>query len=405
MQVAYFDLISGASGDMLLGALVDAGLLFADLERTLGGLHLPGFRLESSRVMRGAFSATKVDVVVTDNASVRHLPQIEALIQAGDLSEHVRERALRIFRRMVEAEAKIHNQDVNRVHLHELGGHDTIVDVVGVLSAIELLKVDQVVVSPFPLGRGRLEGAHGSMPLPAPATMALLQGAPLTGVDHAYETVTPTAAAVLTEVASSFGVIPRIRLAAVGYGAGSRKEPEPNVLRVLLGQGEDAGGVEVGTLDLLETNVDDMNPEFYGYVIERLFEQGARDAYLTPIVMKKSRPGIVLSVLCLPEDTNRLRAILFSETTTLGVRTQQVTRHALPFSIETVETPYGPLRVKVGCFQEGQRRAAPEFEDCRVAALKHRVPLSIVYNAARDAWALIAHCGSGNHNDIHRGRM
>jgi len=394
VKLAYFDLIAGASGDMLLGALVDAGLPFTELQRGLAGLHLHGFELSCTRVMRGAFAATKVDVHTDDAASVRHLPEIEAVIRQSELPATVQARTLRIFRRMIEVEAAIHNAPVETVHLHELGALDAIVDVTGALLGLELLGIEQVVCSPVPLGRGMLTGSHGFMPLPAPATVALLAAqpesgrpaAPVIGVEHAVETVTPTAAALITELASWYGPIPPMRLEAVGYGAGDRLTPEPNILRLLLGTAEPTEDISAEALDLLETNIDDMNPELYGYVLDRLFATGALDAYLTPIIMKKNRPGVVLSVLCRPEDTTRLRELLFTETTTLGVRTQHVARHRLARTIEQVETRFGPIQVKVGRWGEGAQKVAPEYEDCYAAARAHGVPLRAVYEAALTAW-------------------
>jgi pyridinium-3,5-bisthiocarboxylic acid mononucleotide nickel chelatase len=385
VKIAYFDLVAGASGDMLLGALVDAGLPFAALGEALNGLHLPGFELRSARVMRGAFAATKVDVEIADEATARHLPEIEAVIEGGDLPPAVQERALRIFRRMVVAEAAIHDAPAESVHLHELGALDTIVDVTGVLLGLELLGVERVVVSPIPLGRGVLVGSHGRMPLPAPATVALLAGAPVVGVDLALETVTPTAAALLTELAAGYGPIPAMRLEATGYGAGARTTPEPNILRVLLGEAASPEDPEE-ELDLLETSIDDMNPELYGYLFERLFAGGALDATLAPVIMKKNRPGIVVSVLCRPEDAQALRNLLFTETTTLGIRRQRVARSCLARQSETVGTPYGAVRVKVARWGAGAIKAAPEYEDCRAAAQAHDVPLRVVYAAALAAW-------------------
>jgi hypothetical protein len=389
MRLAYFDLIAGASGDMLLGALVDAGLPFEELRQALGGLHLPGFALTCVKVRRGAFAATKVDVQVTDHETARHLSEIEAVIASSDLPPAIRERSMRIFRRMVEVEAAIHDAPVESVHLHELGALDTIVDVTGVLLGLNLLGVERVVVSPIPLGRGVMTGSHGRMPLPAPATIALLAGAPVAGIDHALETVTPTAAALLTELADGYGPIPAMRLQSAGYGAGTRTTPEPNILRVLLG---DATPPEDGeeALDLLETNIDDMNPELYGYVLERLLAAGAMDAHLVPVIMKKNRPGVVLSVLCRPEDADRLRDLLFAETTTLGIRRQRVARTCLPRASETVETPYGALRIKIARWGDDASKAAPEYEDCRAAAQAHGVPLREVYAAALSAWQAAA---------------
>jgi uncharacterized protein (TIGR00299 family) protein len=379
MKTLYFDLISGASGDMILGALVDAGLPFADLRDALGLLGLPEFELTEARVMRGAFAAAKIDVHTADTVHARGLTEIEQLIAASQLPAPIQARAMLVFRRMAEAEAGIHGVPIETVHFHELGAVDTIVDVTGALLALERLGVQRVFASPVPLGRGLARSAHGAMPLPAPATVALLRGAAIVGVDHAVETVTPTAAALLAELAEGFGAIPAMQLAAVGYGAGTRTTPEPNVLRVLLGDMGD--GYSVETLVVLETNIDDMSPELHGYVMERLLTSGALDAYLTPVLMKKNRPGVVLSVLCRPEDAARLRDLLFAETTTLGVRTSEVQRHCLPREIETVDTPYGAIRVKVARWGDSEK-AAPEYEDCRRAAAAHRVPLWQVYQAA-----------------------
>ena len=384
-RIAYVDLVSGASGDMLLGRLVDAGLPFDQLQRALDALHLPGFELTRERVMRGAFAATKVDVQVTDHATSHHLSDIEEVLDASALAAEVRERARRIFRRMIEVEAGIHNISVEQAHLHELGALDTIADVVGVLLGFDLLGVEEVVVSPVPLGRGTLKTSHGQMPLPAPATLALLQGAPVIGVEHSVETVTPTAAALLTELASRFGPIPAMRLSAIGYGAGGRMIPEPSIVRILIGEAVEPQPGESETLVLLETNIDNMNPELYSYVIERLLADGALDAYLTPVVMKKNRPGIVLSVLCRPQDETALRALVFAETTTLGIRSQRVARHALPRTFVQVETPYGAVQVKVSHWGQAEK-AAPEYEDCRRAAQAAGIPLRQVYEAALAAY-------------------
>ncbi|HEX9115038.1 MAG TPA: nickel pincer cofactor biosynthesis protein LarC [Anaerolineae bacterium] len=385
MKIAYFDLVAGASGDMILGALVDAGLPFVELEAALANLRLPGFSLKQGRVQRGAFSATKIDVVVEERPPARHWHEIRDLIAAGDLPAGVRERALRIFRRMIEVEAGIHNLSPDEVHLHEMGAVDTIVDVTGALLGLDLLGVGRVESSPVPLGRGVLHGSHGRMPLPAPAALALLKGALIVGVSHDLETVTPTAAALLGELAADYGPIPAMRLAAIGYGAGSREEPAPNLLRVLIGEAVEAGG-ESDVVDLLETNIDDMNPEIYGYLFERTLAAGALDVFLAPVIMKKNRPGVVLSVLCRPQDTAALRALLFAETSTLGIRSQRLARHTLHRHSETVDTSYGPVRIKVCGWGEDEHKAAPEYEDCANAARTHGVPLREVYEAATTAW-------------------
>jgi pyridinium-3,5-bisthiocarboxylic acid mononucleotide nickel chelatase len=385
VKTAYFDLISGASGDMILGALVDAGLPFTELRDALNLLGLPEFELTSDRVMRGAFTATKIDVHTADAVHARGLAEIAQIIAASRLPARIQARALRVFQRMAEAEAGIHGVPVETIHFHELGAVDTIVDVTGALLALEGLGVGRVVSSPVPLGRGMARSAHGAMPLPAPATVALLRDAKVVGVDHAVETVTPTAAALLAELVEDFGPIPPLQLTAVGYGAGTRLTPEPNVLRVLLGESA-AGSRGMETLVMLETNVDDMSPEVHGYVVERLLGAGALDAYLTPVLMKKGRPGVVISVLCRPDDAPQLRGLLFAETTTLGIRTSEVQRDCLPRETKTVDTPFGALRIKVARWAEGEK-AAPEYEDCRRAAETFGVPLQHVYQAALRAYS------------------
>lgn len=384
MKIAYFDLISGASGDMILGALVDAGLPFTELRDALNLLGLPEFELTETRVMRGAFSATKIDVHTADTVHARGLAEIGALIAASQVPTEIQARALRVFQRMAEAEAGIHGVPVETIHFHELGAVDTIVDVIGALLALQRLGISRVVASPVPLGRGVARGAHGILPLPAPATVSLLRRAKIRGVDHAVETVTPTAAALLAELAEDFGPIPAMQLTAVGYGAGTRTTPEPNILRVLLGEAE-GDGLTLETLVMLETNIDDMSPEAHGYVVEQLLAAGALDAYLTPVLMKKTRPGVVLSTLCRPADAARLRGLIFAETTTLGVRACEVTRHCLARDMRTVNTPFGEIRVKVARWEDGEK-AAPEYEDCRRAAAAHGVPLWHVYQAVMQAY-------------------
>lgn len=385
MKIAYFDCIGGASGDMILAALLDAGLPEATLHEQLALLRLPGFELRSRRVNKNGFTATKVDVIVADDAPARHLPDIEAVVTGSDLAPAIKQQAIDIFRRLGQVEANIHGVLPEQVHLHELGGLDTIVDVVGTLVGLAALGVERVVASPLPLGRGFIRGAHGQIPLPAPATVALLQDVPIVGRDLDVESVTPTGAALLTSLAESFGPIPAMTLTAVGYGAGGRDTPIPNLLRLLLGEASAPGQAAVETLALLESNIDDLNPEFYDYVLARCFAAGALDVFFSPIQMKKNRPATLLRVLCRPGQADALRAIIFSETSTLGVRQQWVERHCLARSIETVETAYGPVRVKVARWGEGQAKAAPEYEDCRRLAEAQGVPLRDVYQAAAQA--------------------
>jgi len=385
MKTLYFDCVSGASGDMILGALLDAGLPADVLRERLAALHLPGFELRVEKVEKCGIAATQVDVVVDDDVPERHLPQLEAIVQGGDLPAHVVEKSIAVLHRIGEAEAAIHSSSLDHVHLHELGGIDTIVDVVGAVSGLDALGIERVRCSPIPLGRGFTNSAHGRIPLPAPATVALLRGAPVTGSEIQAETVTPTGAALLSTLSADFGAIPAMTLSAVGYGAGRKDFAIPNVLRVLVGEDAAAGDSGLQALVVLETNIDDLNPETYDYVMGRLFAAGALDVFLAPIQMKKNRPATLLSVICWPSAAAALSDILFSETSTLGIRRYEVMRQALPRRSQTVETTYGPVRVKVAHWGDGQAKAAPEYEDCRKLAAQYNIPLREVYRAAVQA--------------------
>jgi len=385
MKTLYFDCVSGASGDMILGALLDAGLPADVLRERLAALHLPGFELRVEKVEKCGIAATQVDVVVDDDVPERHLPQLEAIVQGGDLPAYVVEKSIAVLHRIGEAEAAIHSSSLDHVHLHELGGIDTIVDVVGAVSGLDALGIERVRCSPIPLGRGFTKSAHGRIPLPAPATVALLRGAPVIGSEIQAETVTPTGAALLSTLSADFGAIPAMTLSAVGYGAGRKDFAIPNVLRVLVGEAAAAGDSGLQALVVLETNIDDLNPETYDYVMGRLFAAGALDVFLAPIQMKKNRPATLLSVICWPSAAAVLSDILFAETSTLGIRRYEVMRQALPRRSQTVETTYGPVRVKVAHWGDGQAKAAPEYEDCRKLAAQHNIPLREVYRAAVQA--------------------
>lgn len=383
MKTLYFDCVAGASGDMILGALLDAGLDERALRARLAGLRLPGFDLEVSRVQKMGIGATHVEVVVDDDAPERHLGDLVAVVEAADLPPAVIAQSVAILRRIGAAEAHIHAvPEVDHVHLHELGGLDTLVDVVGAVSGLDLLGIERVVCSPIPLGRGFTNSAHGRIPLPAPATIALLGGAPITSSQVEGETVTPTGAALLTSLASAYGPIPAMTLRAIGYGAGRKEWVIPNVLRVLIGDADVARDeLHAETLAVLETNIDDLNPETYEHVMAQLFAGGALDVTLAPVQMKKNRPATLITVLCQPAAAQALSEILFLETSTLGVRRHDVQRRCLPRESYTVDTPYGPIRLKVARWGD-HAKAAPEYEDCRRAAEAHRVPLREVYAAA-----------------------
>ncbi len=383
MKIAYFDLIGGASGDMILGALLDAGLPLDALRSELNALHLTGWSLETERVTRFGIAATRALVHTEEGAPARAFAEIIALLAQSKLTPAIRAASENILRRIGAVEARIHNAPLDEIHLHELGGLDTIIDIVGAVAGLQHLGIEKVYCSPFPLARGLIEISHGVFPLPAPATVALIQdkNAPIAGIGGNFETVTPTGAAILTTLADTFGELPALTLRALGYGAGGRDDAtRPNLLRVFLGEmAADSSRIGVETVTILETNVDDMNPQFYDHVIARLFEHGALDVTLSPIQMKKNRPGTLLRVVCRSDTAAELRAILFEETTTLGIREQSVMRYALPREIVTVQTRFGILRAKMARRPDQSVTIAPEYDDCVRAADQFHVPLRQVW--------------------------
>ncbi len=382
MRIAYFDCIGGASGDMLLGTLIDAGASLEVVRSAIDRLALPDCAVAAERVMKGALSALQVTVKTPRKETHRHYTELVAIITTADLPEAIKAKALAILRRVGEVEAGVHQEPLESIHLHELGGDDTLIDLVGTLLALADLKIDRVCVSTLPLARGWTKSQHGQLPLPAPATLALLKDAPVRYVDSVEaELVTPTGAALLTSLADQYGGFPAMTLRSIGVGAGRRDLPFPNVLRVLIGETA-TDGLIVETLSMLETNIDDLNPQVYEHVMQHLLDAGALDVTLTPIHMKKNRPAITLSVLCRADKVTALREIVLTETTTLGVRQQTIERVSVPRSIETVNTPYGSIRVKVVHWKNVDR-AVPEYEDCRRAAAEHGVPLLTVMQAAR----------------------
>jgi len=349
------------------------------LKKLLAGLNLNEFDILAKIVDKNGFCATKVDVLVTEQPPERHLKEIKDIIQKSSLPQTVQNRALQIFERIAGAEAAIHNKSVDQVHLHELGGTDTIIDITGALLALEHLEISKIYASPVPMGKGFVKGAHGQIPLPAPATAALLKGIPVYGRDIDAELVTPTGAALLADLVDDFGPAPPMILETIGYGAGGRDLPIPNLLRVLIGEITPAESATLNRLAVLETNLDDLNPEIYPYVIESLFSAGALDVTLSPVQMKKNRPGTQIQVLCEPVEVDAMRSILFQETTTLGIKQIMVDRYALPRTIQEVETPYGKIRVKIAKISPDIKKISPEFEDCRKAAQKHGIPISQIY--------------------------
>jgi pyridinium-3,5-bisthiocarboxylic acid mononucleotide nickel chelatase len=455
MRIAYLECFSGMSGDMFLGALVDAGVSPHILEDTVAALKI-GARLEISRVVRSGISATKIDVYVdgqkdlpreefwelqaiaahphehshgsdseahrthgrNDSRSHEHvhahsrehdsepspsrdlsqgrhshgrgLGEIRTIISAAAISETAKNTAIRIFEALGRAEAKIHNTSVESVHFHEVGAVDAMVDIVCAAVGAEALGVDEFVCSPLNVGGGTVKCAHGVFPVPAPATVELLTDAPVYSSGLQAELVTPTGAAIVKTLASRFAQFPEMKIEKSGYGAGARDFPgHPNVVRLTVGEATIftlAAKTASQTITVLEANLDDLNPQVFGYVMDRLFEEGALDVFGMPIQMKKNRPGTLLSVLCKPEDAARLTQLIFTETTTLGIRRRDETRQTLARRWESVGTPWGEVRIKIASRNGTVTNYAPEYEDCRRIAAEHHVPLKTVMQEASRAY-------------------
>jgi len=383
--LAYVDCFSGASGDMFLGALVDAGLPLADLEEELAKLHLDEYTLSAERVRRAGLGGTKVTVTVAGGSPRRGPREVEAIIEQSDLDEPVKRQASAVFRRLAEAEAKVHGVGLEQVHFHEVGAVDALVDVVGTCAGLWRLGVSRVAASPVAVGHGYVSAAHGRLPVPAPATAELLKGVPLRDCDEEGELTTPTGAALLVTLAESFSTIPPMRISSIGYGAGTRENKRvPNVLRLLIGEPTEAGDGD--TMWVLETNLDDVTGEVCGYLFERLFAAGAVDVFATPIQMKKNRPGVLISALTPVGAVAAVETALFAETTTFGVRRYAVARSTLEREHVEVTTEHGPVRVKVGRLDGKVTSAAPEYEDCRRVAETAGLALKTVYALAMDAF-------------------
>ncbi|MDM8006424.1 MAG: nickel pincer cofactor biosynthesis protein LarC [Phycisphaerae bacterium] len=390
MRIAYFDCFSGASGDMILGALLDAGVDLDALRGDLASLGVGGYSLAAERIRKQGFAATQFEVhIEAADKPHRHLKHIREIIEKGRLPDLVRQRAMAIFTKLAEAEAEAHGTSVDKVHFHEVGAIDSIVDIVGACLALDRLGVEEVHCSPIPTGSGTLRCEHGVMPVPAPATARLLRGVPLAACEEMSELTTPTGAVILTTVARSYGPVPAMVIERVGVGAGKREgKTRPNILRVLIGEAVSAGRLddESDEVLVLEANLDDATGEVVGHVYDLLFAAGALDVYSSPIYMKKNRPATLLTVLAPPPLRETIESILFAETTTFGIRSHLASRHKLARTFETVETGFGPVRIKVGCRQGRVVTASPEFEDCREAAKLASRPLREIMDLAMRIW-------------------
>jgi len=416
-RTLYLDCFAGASGDMLVGAMLDCGLDFELLRSELLKLGVEGYELSLRRVDRSGISAAKFDVHLTGEfhshghhhnhehshgehshgehshghnhkSHHRSLSEIKRIISSSNFSELVKGRAQAIFQRIGEAEAKIHNVPIETVHFHEVGAIDSIVDVVGSCVAFDALEIGRIISSPLHVGSGTFQCAHGTYPVPGPATAELLKGVPIYSKDVEGELVTPTGAAIISSLAESYGPMPMMKIDKVGYGAGTRDYQKfPNALRAIIGEMEEDADLTPATVTVIEANIDDLNAQVFGYLMEKALAAGALDIFYTPAQMKKNRPGVLLTLLCDPPDRERMCDLIFRETTTLGVRYRNERREILTREFVTVETEYGPIRVKVSRARDGRvMNASPEFEDCRIAAEKSGVGLRDAQTAALKAY-------------------
>jgi pyridinium-3,5-bisthiocarboxylic acid mononucleotide nickel chelatase len=385
MKIAYLDCLSGISGDMTLGALVDSGVDLAAIHAGIDSLGLPGVKLTANEVKRKGFRGTHITVEHPPDQAHRHLHHITDMIDGSQLSDRQKDLAKRIFTKLGEAEAKVHGTTIRKVHFHEVGAVDSIADIVGAAIGWDLLGVDRIICSPVPTGGGTITIAHGTCSVPAPATAELLRGIPLAESQVQAELTTPTGAAIVATLVDQFGALPAMKIERIGYGAGSRDfEQQPNLLRLFVGEAVD--GLAADQVWVLETNLDDVSGEVIGFATTKLLEAGALDVYTTAIQMKKNRPGVMLTALCPPPLLDKLERILFRETGTLGVRRWPASRHKLERKPHQVDTEFGLVEGKLGWIAGGEPSFSPEYESCSRIARERDVPLKAVYDAARQAW-------------------
>ncbi|MFT4577608.1 MAG: hypothetical protein ACI9UO_000421 [Nitrospinales bacterium] len=383
LRTAYFDCYSGISGDMILGALVDLGVNINDIRKALKNIDLKGYKLQAKKIQRNGLASTQITVAIEKpkpqhSHPHRSFTNIRKLIEQSGLPSKVKNNSIEIFKRIAQVEAQIHNTTIEKIHFHEVGGIDSIVDIVGGVWAIESLKLDKVFSSPLNVGEGFIDCAHGRLPVPAPATLKLLKGIPIFSTGVKTELTTPTGAAVIGFYAEKFQSMPAMTISGDGYGAGSHIIPSiPNLLRVVVGE---MPLKEPDSLVMIETNIDDMNPEIFDAVMESLFNAGALDVYFSSIIMKKNRPATKISVIAEKQEREILSKILLRETTSFGVRFYEVGRLTLEREIQKLKTSYGVIKIKVGILDGETVQASPEFEDCRNAARKKKIPVKKVYD-------------------------
>jgi len=392
MRKAYLDCSSGISGDMLLAALLDTGLDARRLLAELKKMRLGFYEFKLTRAVRGNLVGARVDIRIPGQQPHRKLADIEELIGKTELAETVKEKALKIFRRLAEVEGKLHNQPPGEVHFHEVGAVDAIIDIVGACVGLELLEVSELLCSPLNVGGGRVEAEHGSLPVPAPATAELLKDIPIYSSGVEGELVTPTGAAIVSTLASSFGPMPAMKVERIGYGAGEQDFPtHANVARLFVGESVEVAKSQPGAagdelVSVIEANLDDMSPQLYGYFVEQALAAGALDVTCSALQMKKNRPGFLVTILCAPEASDALAQLLFEQTTTIGLRIHEARRKVLERELVEVQTGFGTVRVKVARREGKVLNVAPEYEDCQRLAREKSVPLKEVILAAQVAY-------------------
>jgi hypothetical protein len=382
MKILYYDCFSGISGDMNLGAMIDLGIEEAYLVKELKKLNLKGWELDVTRDQRHGIKGTKVTVKVTGKEHVhRHLSDIEKIIDTSDLAENTKSLGKKIFMKVAMAEAKVHEIELEKVHFHEVGAIDSIIDIVGAAICFNALKVDEVHVSIVELGGGMVKCDHGNLPVPAPATAEIIKGIPSKRGAVDFETTTPTGAAIIATLGNVFNSTLPFKITRTAYGVGQKDHPGvPNLLRVFLGETDDKTETGHDAL-LIECNIDDMNPEFFEYISEKLFSAGASDVFLTSIIMKKSRPGIMLNVITEKENADIVREILFTESTTLGIRSFHFKKDTLVRKLESIDTSWGKVRVKRSYYKGKEVSSKPEYEECKMIASKEGIPIKDVFNS------------------------
>lgn len=387
-KIAYFDCFAGISGDMCLGALVDAGVDLSDIKKGIKKIPIKNYDLTAKKVLRGGISATKVDVIIKaegtrQKAKDKKWKDIKKIIEASALPDRIKQKGLHIFKKLFEAEARVHGEPFDKVHLHELGGIDCMVDIFGTLIGLDILGIEKIYVSSINLGSGSVKTEHGILPVPAPATAELLKSYPVYSSEIPFELTTPTGAAIISGMNANPYSLSEITIEKIGYGAGSKDIANmPNTLRIIFGREKEQSKSD-GSVTVIETNIDDMNPQFYEHVMERLFEAGALDVFLENIIMKKGRPAVKLTVISEESDIEKLSSILFEETTSIGLRFYKVHRMTLDRKIKKVETKYGDVRIKVSTLKGIAVNISPEYEDLKAIAKKTNTPLKKVAEIVR----------------------